>query len=288
VIVGIRGFSSGAPTVLPALQSVTAGKDSLTGSLCIGNRLGYAFYAPLAIDANRRSRHERPAVNPALGLMAVHPGKLEAIDEERGEIRIRDSTTHDDQGPLASDGKPAAAATVAMLLLRLAPNGYWHEPARRISYANVLDSAPGAVLPPLAGKIALVGVTLRDEDKHDVVRGWTTERVYGMELHADTIANLSRGIAVRPLGPTAQWVLMLALAAAGAALSFVLFDRPRWQCRLVLAALLVVYAAAGVACYLAFDILLNTLYDISAFALAYAWISRLQRKAPGVLAEGSS
>jgi len=309
VIVGIRGFSSGAPTVLPALQSVTAGKDSLTGSLCIGNRLGYAFYAPLAIDANRRSRHERPAVNPALGLMAVHPGKLEAIDEERGEIRIRDSTTHDDrfapysllqredrsdkcptlgQGPLASDGKPAAAATVAMLLLRLAPNGYWHEPARRISYANVLDSAPGAVLPPLAGKIALVGVTLRDEDKHDVVRGWTTERVYGMELHADTIANLSRGIAVRPLGPTAQWVLMLALAAAGAALSFVLFDRPRWQRRLVLAALLVVYAAAGVACYLAFDILLNTLYDISAFALAYAWISRLQRKAPGVLAEGSS
>jgi len=309
VIVGIRGFAAGVPTVLPALESARTQKDSLTGSLCIGNRLGYAFYAPLAIDAQRRSEHERPAVNPALGLMAVHPGKLEAIDEERGEIRIRDSITHDDrfaaysvlqredrsdkcptlgQGPLKNDGTPAASATVASLLLRLSPSGYWREPSRRISYVNVLDSGPGATLPALAGKIVLIGVTLRDEDRHAVVRGWTTEKVYGAELHADTIANLSRGIAVRPLGPTAQWVVMLALAAAGAALSFVLFDRPRWQRRLVLAMLLLVYAAAGVACYLAFDILLNTLYDIAAFAPSYVWLSRLQRKALEPVAEGSS
>jgi CHASE2 domain-containing sensor protein len=192
------------------------------------------------------------------------------------------------QGPLKSDGTPASSATVAALLLRLSPRGYWHEPSRRISYANVLDSAANAALPPLAGKIALVGVTLRDEDKHVVVRGWTTENVYGAELHADTIANLSRGIAVRPLGPTAQWVLMLALAAAGAALSFVLFDRPRWQRRLVLVLLLLVYAAAGVACYLAFDILLNTLYDVAAFAASYVWLSRLQRKALEPPAESSS
>ena len=43
--------------------------------------------------------------------------------------------------------------------------------------------------------------------------------------------------------------------------------------------MLLVYAAAGVACYVAFGILLNTLYDIAAFAAAYAWLSRLQRKA---------
>src|SRR5262249_28735456 len=106
-------------------------------------------------------------------------------------------------------------------------------------------------------------------------------------LHADTIANLSRGIAVRPVGPTAQWLLMLVLAAGGAALSFVLFDRPPWQRRLVLGTLLLAYAAAGVACYLAFDILLNTLYDVAAFAAAYAWLSRLQRKALEPLREGS-
>ena len=111
------------------------------------------------------------------------------------------------------------------------------------------------------------------------MRGWKTDKVWGVELQADTIANLSRGIAVRPLGPTAQWLVMLVLAATGAALSFVLFDRPAWQRRLVLAVLLLAYAAVGVACYLAFDILFNTLYDVAAFAAAYAWLSRLQRNA---------
>ena len=179
-------------------------------------------------------------------------------------------------------------ATAAMLLLRLSPTGYWHDAARRISYADVLTPAANAPQFRPEGKITLIGVTRRGEDAHDVVRGWTTEKVYGVELHADAIANISRSIAVRPLGPTAQWLLMLALAAAGAALSFLLFDRPPWHRRLVLGAMLLAYATAGVACYLAFDILLNTLYDVAAFVAAYTWLSRLQRKALEPRAEGSS
>ena len=304
VIVGIKEISQGQPKVLAALKAAGA----KTGSLCIGNRLGYAFYAPLAIDADGKTKHERPAVNPALGLMAVYPGEIEAIEEENGEIRIRDATgprhaaysvldleekSHKcptlGQGPTKNeDGTEARMATAAMLLLRLSPTGYWHDAARRISYADVLTPAANAPQFRPEGKITLIGVTRRGEDTHDVVRGWTTEKVYGVELHADAIANISRSIAVRPLGPTAQWLLMLALAATGAALSFLLFDRPPWHRRLVLGALLFVYAAVGVACYLAFDILLNTLYDLAAFAAAYTWLSRLQRKALEPRAEGSS
>ena len=290
VIVGIRAMDAHKPKVLPALTSAGA----VTGSLCIGSRLGYAFNAPLAISADDRAKHELRATNPALGLVAAVPGTAEAIDEERREVRIRDGGNsrfgaysvldieeESTDCPTLGEGR-----VVASLLLRLSPSDYWRQPQRRISYAHVLDPASTVPLDGLDGKIALVGVTLR-EDLHDVTRGWQSEELYGVELHADAIANLSRGVAVRPLGPTAQWLLMLVLAGAGAALSFVLYDRPPLQRRLVLGALFLAYAAAGVAFYLAFDILLNTLYDLAAFAAAYAWLSRLQRKALEPLAEVS-
>jgi CHASE2 domain-containing sensor protein len=291
VVVGIRAFSAAKPKMLPALTSAGAS----TGSLCIGSRLGYAFNAPLAVSTDDKARHERPAANPALGLAAVFPGNVEAIDEERGEVRVRDGGNNrfaaysvldfeDNATDCPTLGQGTATAT---LLLRLSPSGYWRQPARRISYANGLLPPSNVPLAQLKGKIALIGVTLR-EDLHDVVRGWTNEKLYGVELHADTIGNLARGVAVRPLGPTAQWLLMLVLAAAGAALSFVLFDRPAWQRRVIVGGLLLVYAALGAACYLAFDILFNTLYDVAAFAAAYLWLSRLQRKALEPLAEGSS
>ena len=121
----------------------------------------------------------------------------------------------------------------------------------------------------LRGKIALIGVTLADGgDRHRVIRGWKREQTFGVELHADTIANLERGVAVRPLGPTAQLLLMLALAVAGAAASFLLFDRAARHRGIALGLALVAYACAGVALYVAFDILLNMLYDVAAFAAA--------------------
>ena len=54
--------------------------------------------------------------------------------------------------------------------------------------------------------------------------------------------------------------------------------------QLALAAAVLAYAGAAVALYALFDILLNVLYDVAAFAIAYAWLFRLQRKA---LAEAS-
>jgi CHASE2 domain-containing sensor protein len=132
----------------------------------------------------------------------------------------------------------------------------------------------------LRGKIALIGVTLSDAgDSHRVIRGWKREEIFGVELHADAITNLERGVAVRPMGPTAQWLFMLALAAIGATMSFLLFDRPARYRRLALGIVVVAYACAEVTLYLAFGILLNVLYDVAAFAAAYMLLGHLQKKA---------
>ncbi|MET0681794.1 MAG: CHASE2 domain-containing protein [Casimicrobiaceae bacterium] len=286
VIFGVRAIANHVPVLLP--QLIDAG--ALSGSLCIGSRLGYAFDAPLVVSPDARGRRDLRAANPALGLVAAFPGRVDTIDEERREVIIRDGSASQfaRYSVLDSAEEPSTrcptlgeGGVVATLLLRLSPSAYWRESQRRISYAEALDAASTLRAPDaLKGKIALIGVTLAEAgDTHQVIRGWTSEDVFGVELHADTISNLARGVAVRPLGPTVQWLLMLALAGAGAASSFVLFERPARYRRLALGLMLLVYAAAGVACYVAFGILLNTLYDIAAFAAAYAWLSRLQRKA---------
>ena len=285
VIIGIRAAPGQVPRLLPAL--IDAG--ATPGSLCIGSRLGYAFNVPLAVSPDARGRRALRADNPALGLVAAFPGRAETIDEERREVSVRagNDTRFAAFSVLDSAGSPSAecptlgaGSVIATLLLRLSPGGFWREPQRRVSYAQVLDPASSLSPEVLRGKIALIGVTLGEAgDSHRVMRGWKREQIFGVELHADTITNLERRVAVRPLGPTAQWLFMLALAAAGAAMSFLLFDRaPRYR-RPVLGLALVAYACAGVALYLAFGILLNVLYDVAAFAAAYTLLRHLQKKA---------
>ncbi|HEV8257427.1 MAG TPA: CHASE2 domain-containing protein [Casimicrobiaceae bacterium] len=285
VIIGIRAAPGQVPRLLPAL--IDAG--ATPGSLCIGSRLGYAFNAPLAVSPDARGSRALRADNPALGLVAAFPGRAETIDEERREVSVRaGGDTHfaafsvlDSAGsPSAQCPTLGAGSVIATLLLRLSPGGFWREPQRRMSYAQVLD--PASTLRPevLRGKIALIGVTLSEAgDSHRVMRGWKREQIFGVELHADTITNLERRVAVRPLGPTAQWLFMLALAAAGAAMSFLLFDRAARYRGLALGLALVAYACAGVVLYVAFGILLNVLYDVAAFAAAYTLLRHLQKKA---------
>ena len=285
VIIGIRAAPGQVPRLLPAL--IDAG--ATPGSLCIGSRLGYAFNVPLAVSPDARGRRALRADNPALGLAAAFPGRAETIDEERREVSVRagNDTRFAAFSVLDSAGSPSAecptlgaGSVIATLLLRLSPGGFWREPQRRVSYAQVLDPASSLSPEVLRGKIALIGVTLGEAgDSHRVMRGWKREQIFGVELHADTITNLERRVAVRPLGPTAQWLFMLALAAAGAAMSFVLFDRAVLYRRLALGLALVAYAGAGVVLYVAFGILLNVLYDVAAFAAAYTLLRHLQKKA---------
>jgi CHASE2 domain-containing sensor protein len=285
VIIGIRAAPGHVPRLLPAL--IDAG--ATPGSLCIGSRLGYAFNVPLAVSPDARGRRALRADNPALGLAAAFPGRPDTIDEERREVSVRaGGDTHfaafsvlDSAGSPSTDCPTLGAGSViATLLLRVSPGGFWREPQRRMSYAQVLDPASSLSPEVLRGKIALIGVTLGETgDSHRVMRGWKREQIFGVELHADTITNLERRVAVRPLGPTAQWLFMLALAAAGAAMSFLLFDRAALYRRLALGFALVAYVCAGVALYVAFGILLNVLYDVAAFAAAYTLLRHLQKKA---------
>jgi hypothetical protein len=146
-------------------------------------------------------------------------------------------------GPARSDGKPARR-TVAMLLLRLRPavTGTSLRAAFPTRTCWIRHAAPRCLARQARSRS--IGVTLRDETARRRPR-LDDGKVYGVELHADTIANLSRGIASGLSDRQRSGVLMLALAARARRSPSSSFDRPRWQRRLVLAALLARLCSRG-------------------------------------------
>jgi CHASE2 domain-containing sensor protein len=290
VVFGVKAAREGRPNLLPQLQDAGA-----WGSLCISRRVGYTFAAPLAVmrvydpaaPGRRLADDLVPADTPALALRAVYDGSLAEADLSRRQLRLegqqgaqrlRYSTVE----RIRASGECATFAKgdeVAMLLLRLSRPGAWRDPARRVSYAELLD-ATAVPAERLQGRIVLVGATLAGRDVHGVVDGFSYAELWGVELHADAIANLATGRVVETPTVGPQAAIMLFMAAAGAAASFLSATLARGRRRIILAGVLTAYGLIAVAAA-AQGFLLNLLYDLAAFLGAHALLGRLQSRLLG-------
>lgn len=280
VVFGVRALDAGQPRLLPALQAVAD-----WGSLCINRRLGYTFLAPLAVLKGERDMQAiTPAGIPALALAASRGAALQAVDIPRRQILLDQTVSR--QAPRFSliqriHGDPGQCATladgddVAMLLIRFARAGYWQDPARHVSYADALDPARVAD-ERLRGRVLLVGVTLPAAgDRYALSSGLSHRSVYGVELHADAIANLNTGREV--VTPTVdQSALLTALAAiTGAIAGFLAGPLPPLRRRLVLLGIALAYLALAVVCA-SQGLLLFLFYDVTAFVITYLVLRRLR------------
>lgn len=159
-------------------------------------------------------------------------------------------------------------------MIGLSPLESLRAPGSRYRYEDVI-AEPSSALQDFAGKIILVGLQKSGEDKFFVRGG---EERFGIELHADVVNNLISGINVRPLGGSGEFAMTAAMAACGAGLRV---WRPylalRWRLVLI-AAVIAVYLALVVYAYQEFYILLNTVYHVGAFVLAYWAVGRLARR----------
>ncbi|MGI9047584.1 MAG: CHASE2 domain-containing protein, partial [Burkholderiales bacterium] len=163
---------------------------------------------------------------------------------------------------------------VAALMIRLSPLEGLREPGLRYRYEDVIAQQSSA-LQEFAGKIVLVGLQKQGEDKFFVRGG---EERFGIELHADVVNNLISGINVRPMGGGGEFALTAAMAAFGATLR-VWRPHPALRWRLVLiAAVIAMYLALVVYVCQEFHVLLNTVYHVGAFVLAYWTVGRLARR----------
>jgi len=289
VVFGVREAAQGQPVLAPQLRDAAD-----WGTLCVARRLGYTFAAPIAVmrvdgpsGSGRRAMGDLVGADtPALALAAVYGARLQEIDVSRREVRLegrqpadppRYSTVERIRSGADECRTLARDDDVAMLLIRLSRPGYWSDPTRRASYAEVLD--PAAVPDPrLRGRIVLVGATLpRVEDSHRIVRGFSYDQVYGVELHADAIANLATGRVVDTPTVGLQAAIMLLMAAAGAATSFFTAALSRSRRNWTLAGVVAAYGLFAVTAA-ALGLLLNVLYDLAAFFAAHALLRRLQSR----------
>jgi CHASE2 domain-containing sensor protein len=245
---------------------------------------------PLAVARDvRRGADVVDATTPAFALTAVYGATLSGLDWSRRQV-ILDDRTHDPPRYSATERiDPSSRAEcqtyghdgpveVAMLRLRRSPPGYWREPARLVSYADVLDG----IVPDgrLRDRILVVGVTAPDHgvprDLFTIPRGLRDETVHGVELHADAMRNLATGRVVTTPTMDMQAAFALFMALFGAALSLRTARISSRRTRLlILSAVVVVYALCAVGLAV-LGFLLNGLYDLAVLLIAHALLRHVQ------------
>lgn len=286
VIFGVRQFdAAGQPALVAPLR------DAAWGSLCLVNRGNGALWgSPLAVlrPAAGTGGEQVSADTPSLALQALVGERLLDADLGRRQLRfdgpprnppLRFSTVQRQRIDLPDCMLTHAGDEQVILRLRVAPAGFWHAPKRSVSYAQALDPAD---LPDsrLANRIVLVGLTTLappgvNPDLHVVRDGLAQRTVYGVELQADAITTLASGRV--PQLPTAdrQLLTSLLMCALGGGVAVLAFDRPPWQRRGALLAVVIGWLA--LAWWLAHsDVVLDPATDIALLCLAALAFRSLQ------------
>ncbi|MGH8728734.1 MAG: CHASE2 domain-containing protein [Burkholderiales bacterium] len=263
----------------PAPNAIERAAESV-GIACIGTRLSYASMAPLAVKRDGRNMGSFP-------IHAAYPGlQVRNMDVEHLQLSLDDAARPESEFvrfPLVQHIAKAQAAcpaiqkndAVAQLMIKLSPLNKLREEGFRYGYEQLIVSDAASLSRDFAGKTVLVGVQKTGQDIATVRGG---EERWGVELHADAVNNLMSGIRVRPLPEGMQFVLVATMSAVGAWLRFWRPSlAPQWRGLLALA-VIAVYFALVIYIYQEDHLLLNVVYDLTAFALSYWMVSRLSRR----------
>lgn len=278
VVLGAHDVDGDAPALAPALRTLPWGSTCLV-------RSGSSYAVPMAVLAagDRDDALVRVRL-PALALAATQAVAPEEADLERRTIRP--AGTQPTRPPRFSAiernrsdicGTLRDGDDVAVLRIRPSAAGYWRDPARRVSYADVLraDAVPDA---RLRGRILLVGDTRADSrDKHALRRGPSSRTAAGVELHAEAVAALLAGREMVQPTVDRSIAVLAAMGLVGAATGFLAAPMPRWARRATTAAVVALYLALAVA-LAAHGVLLELPYDLTAFAVAWAVLRHLQSR----------
>jgi CHASE2 domain-containing sensor protein len=261
VIVGVRE----AQIVLRA----PFGAHAAPALLCVGNRIGYASVAPLAV---KRSQ----ALLGGLALLAGFGGAAIAdIDSEHTEVLLRNDAGIGHVKAAAVEklrnAQPACGAlrkddVVASLIIPLSPLERLRREPMRTAYEQALSMDAAALTQRFGGKVVLIGV---QKPNQDVLRVRGNEERYGMELHADVVQALQNGVFIRPAGPSLQFALILLMGVAGSFLALRI-EKRRLALRVAIVSLAaLLYVAFAVFVYAQAHLLLNYLYHLAAFGVSY-------------------
>jgi CHASE2 domain-containing sensor protein len=267
------------------------------GVICAGVALGQARSMVLAV------RHAAPAASaasaaaagaaqstvgllPSLALAAFSGGgRIDLIEElpQTVVVRLRKLQSTEKvgyyEGKTLVDPQPGCEIVqpgdrvVTQLLdpytlppLRSAP--------QRVAYERLVTGDPAA-LALLKDRIILVGTQFAGADRMPLP--WPADDRWGVELMAAQIDAMTRGVAIRPIHPIAEWALVSAAALLGAFSSRRLRTRSRALRLAVLLTIALLWIAASIAWYRGVHQIVAVPYDLAALALG-AWFANRNRR----------
>lgn len=277
VVLGANAWNSdGRPALADQLHESAA----RWGSLCVG----LARHAPNVVPLLSISNHGTPAPSLALVSVAAFDRAVRFdLDRQNRQINLYDerhtATRRITVADIDISGRRPGDCTIirrddpyAELIIRYTPLAQLH--SQRFAYEHVvLTDQPDTLSRQFEGKIVLVGVETGREDLRTVPRGLRTESRYGLMLHVDAVNAILQNVTIRWLGGWWQFTIIVCMAAAGAALAHRSNTTRRLDRNGYMVAIPLLYAAVTVYLYLVHHLLLNGIYHLLAFFLAY-WMVR--------------
>ena len=257
------------------------------GSLCIGDKKGYAYIMPLW---TKKIGKEQVWPSLALATWATYLQKdqkslppvqhiIFQTDPQRAKpesIIAYSVNTYTEEHPECNFIDPQDQ--VAELVIDLTPLDQLHKPASRMPYHQVLGSNKNELSKIVKDRIILVGTETEKDWVKNVFRGLSpSENRSGLELQADAINTLLQGITIRPLGIVSEFLLIMLMGAIGSLLVYCLpLQRRYWRIGLLLVSI-IAYLSIALDVYINQRILLNMLYHISVLLLAYYFAVKLKK-----------
>ncbi len=283
-VLGVVELEDGKPRLLEALARST----EHVGAACIGEKLGLARTAPLAVIQN--GPQKKAIRSLALEAVMAYGGLME-IDQldrdlSRLEIEVRgpkNSSRHvrfselteaqrlQRDCPLIREGD-----RVADLLIDLTPLPVIRDSKHTYAYERIVLGAAGdaALRTTFEDKLVVVGL-IKEEEVFETFGQPGADR-FGFELHADAMNSILQDRAIRSAGPFWQLAIMALLGVLGAFIRFWAPPARPGLRKVLLVTLSALYLLAALQLYAQHRLLLNIVYHIGALYLAYAIAGKVE------------
>jgi hypothetical protein len=288
--VGVRRYTVAGgiakPVIAPVLGTAVEDRWGILEGSPVARRLRLA--APIT-DRRAALLEEREAgVVPSVPLRTIMHVQAHqrgnapltvAIDSEHDLIRMRD------REGLAVKSIPVVDSDMNMIVA-VASREDLSAAAFHEVYANADHPER---LARFEGKVVVIGYTSPD-DRWNISAG-NAEPRYGVELQASAISNLLRGVYIKPLAASGQYLVIVIMGTIGALLRRGSSMRRRvsipvrirsvatttLHVPVLLIAALVVYALAAFLVYKQYRIILDISYHIASALFVYAVLGRVLR-----------
>lgn len=215
VVVGARRYTveggTPKPVIAPALSEAVEDRWGILDGSPVARRLRLA--APITENIPSLIEEQEAGVVPSVPLRTVMHVEAQrrgggpitaAIDRTRDQIRLRDGAGSPVKSIPVVDPDMNMIVGVASRQ-DLAPDVF-HEVHANADHPDRLAR--------FKGKIVVIGYTSPD-DRWDISAG-NAEPRYGVELQASAISNLLRSVYIKPLAPSAQYLVIVIMGTAGA------------------------------------------------------------------------